>query len=75
MPDIKNLREKTVILKIAGTNAAVGTKVVSEDNHGLWFSGGGLIGQLAQAGMPAGISSPLIFVPFSQIEYLMVSAE
>jgi hypothetical protein len=74
MPDIKNLREKTVILKIAGTNAAVSTTVMSEDTQGLWFSGGGLIGQLAQAGLPVGIPSPLIFVPFSQIEYLMVSA-
>jgi len=44
------------------------------ETQGLWFSGGGLIGQLAQAGLPVGIPSPLIFVPFSQIEYLMVSA-
>jgi hypothetical protein len=74
MPDVKNLREKTVILKIAGTNAAVSTTVMSEDSHGLWFAGGGLIGELAQAGMPTGISSPIIFVPFSQIQYLIVNA-
>jgi hypothetical protein len=43
MPDVKNLREKTVILKIVGANASVSTNVISEDTQGLWFSGGGLI--------------------------------
>jgi hypothetical protein len=74
MPSVKNLSEKTVILKIAGANAPVSTTVISEDTQGLWFSGGGLIGQLAQAGMPTGFASPIIFVPFSQIQYLIVNA-
>jgi hypothetical protein len=75
MPDVKNLREKTVILKIVGANASVSTNVISEDSQGLWFSGGGLIGHLAQAGMPTGFSSPLIFVPYSQIQYLILNAD
>ncbi len=71
MTDMKHLRNKTVILKIAPISKAVSTGVVSEESDGLWFSGGGLIGALADAGIPVGMKAPAIFVPFSQIQWLI----
>jgi len=72
MPDTRHLRNKTVILKTAGIIKAVSTSVVSEESDGLWFSGGGgLIGALADAGIPTGLKTPVVFVPFSQIQWLI----
>jgi hypothetical protein len=71
MVDTRQLRNKTVILKFAAISKAVSTSVVSEENDGLWFSDGGLIGALADSGIPAGMKAPAIFVPFSQIQWLI----
>jgi hypothetical protein len=46
--------------------------VVNEENDGLWFSDGDVIGALVDAGIPrAGMKAPAIFVPFSQIQWLI----
>ena len=71
MPDTRHLRNKTVILKTAAISKAVSTSVVSEESDGLWFSGVGLIGALADAGIPSGLKTPAVFVPFSQIQWLI----
>jgi hypothetical protein len=71
MVDTAHLRNKTVILKIAGIINAVSTSVVSEEREGLWFSGVGLIAALADAGIPSGLKTPAVFVPFSQIQWLI----
>lgn len=71
MVDTRHLRNKTVILKFAAISKAVSTSVVNEENDGLWFSDGGLIGALVDAGIPAGIKAPAIFVPFCQIQWLI----
>jgi hypothetical protein len=71
MVDTRHLHDKKIILKIAATSKAVDTSVVNEENDGLWFSGGGLIGALAGAGIPVGMKAPAIFVPFSQIQWLI----
>jgi hypothetical protein len=71
MPETKDLRNKTVILKMAGPYRAVSTNVVHEEENGLWFSGGGLLGELTEAGIPEGVRSPVVFVPFPQIHYLI----
>jgi hypothetical protein len=71
MVDTRHVRDKAVILKIAAISKAVSTSVVSEENDGLWFSGGDLIGALGDAGIPKGMKSPAIFVPFSQIQWLI----
>lgn len=71
MVDTRHLRNKTVILNFPAISKAVSTSVVNEENDGLWFSGGGLIGALADAGIPAGMKTPAIFVPFSQIQWLI----
>ncbi len=75
MLDTKHLRNKTVILKIVATSKAASTTVVSEDSDGLWFSGGGLVGALADAGTPTGMKSAAIFVPFAQIQWLIAENE
>jgi hypothetical protein len=71
MPSTKQLRNSPVILKMTGANRAFSTSVIAEEPDGLWFSGGGLIGELAQAGLPVGMKSPAVFLPFSQIQWLM----
>ena len=68
MVDTRHLRNKTVILMFPAISRAVSTCVVNEENDGLWFSDGGLIGALVDAGIPAGIKAPAIFVPFCQIQ-------
>ena len=49
MPDLGHLREKTVILKMTGASRAVSTKVVSEEEDGLWFASDALFGELRGA--------------------------
>ena len=77
MPDTRHLRTKTVILKMAGANRAVSTEVVNEEEDGLWFSGGELIGELREAfrTIPQTMKNPAVFVPFSQIQFLTVDGE
>jgi hypothetical protein len=71
MPSTKQLRNSPVILKMTGANRAFTTNVIAEEPDGLWFSGGGLVGELAHAGLPVGMKSPAVFLPFSQIQWLM----
>jgi hypothetical protein len=71
MVDTRHLRNKTVILKFPAISKAVSTSVVNEENDGLWFSDGDMIGALVDAGIPAGMKAPAIFVPFSQIQWLI----
>jgi hypothetical protein len=71
MPSTKQLRNSPVILKMTGANRAFSTSVIAEEPDGLWFSGGGLIGELAQGSLPVEMKSPTVFLPFSQIQWLM----
>ncbi len=71
MPSTKELRNSPVILKMTGANRAFTTNVVAEETEGLWFCGGGLVGELVQAGLHLGMKSPTVFLPFSQIQWLM----
>jgi hypothetical protein len=76
MPDTRHLRTKNVILKMAGANRAVSTKVVNEEEDGLWFSSDALFGELRGA-YPAipNMTSPAVFVPFWQVQFLIVDGE
>ena len=76
MADLKHLRTKTVILKMAGANRAVSTEVVNEEEDGLWFSSDALFGEL-RGTYPAipGMKSPAVFVPVSQVQFLIVDGE
>jgi hypothetical protein len=71
MPSTKQLRNCPVVLKMTGANRAFATSVIAEESDGLWFSGGGLMGELAQVDLPVGMKSPTVFLPFSQIQWLM----
>jgi hypothetical protein len=75
MQDTRHLQDKTVILKMAGVTKAVSTSVVHVELDGLWFSGGSLLGEMVQAEIPRqGMKSPAVFVPFSQIQYLIAES-
>jgi hypothetical protein len=73
MAGLQNLRGKKVIIKLVGLNRAISASVISEEKEfsGLWFSGEPLSAEMGQAGLPEGISSPVFFVPLSQIQWLI----
>lgn len=73
MADLKNLRAKSVILKMAGASRAIPTSVVSEEEEGLWFSSNELFGELRgiHASIPQSMKNAAVFVPFSQMLFLI----
>ena len=62
-----------MILKMAAANRAVSAEVVNEEEDGLWFSSEALFGELGGTyqAIP-GMKSPSVFVPFSQVHFLIV---
>jgi hypothetical protein len=71
MIDLGHLRNRPIILKMTGISKAIKADVVCEEKEGVWFSGDALMGQLAEAGLPVAMKCPAIFVPLSQIQWLI----
>lgn len=71
-----NLKGKQVIIKLTALDKAITTNVSNVDNDGIWFVAGDLVHALAKvATIPVGIAKPIVFVPFSRLDWLVVSSE
>jgi len=77
MIDKAHLRDKTVIVRITGAARMLTAVVLYVENDGIWLTGGDFVAQLAAGagGLPVGLKSPAIYVPFSQLVLLIASNE
>ncbi len=77
MIDLHALRDKTVVLKITGFPHPITATVVNVEISGIWILTQELPPELAQAGalIQAGARKPVVFVPFSQVLYLVATQE
>jgi hypothetical protein len=56
---------------MTGMSRAIKADVVCEEKEGVWFSGEALMSVLAETGLPVTMKTPAIFVPLSQIQWLI----
>jgi hypothetical protein len=71
MIDLGHLRNRPIILKMTGMSRAIKADVVCEEKEGVWFSGEALMSVLVETGLPVAMKTPAIFVPLSQIQWLI----
>jgi len=73
MVDKTRLRDRTVIVRIAGVNTTLTATVSYVENDGLWLIGSEIVANLSKAtgGLPLGITTPAVYVPFSQLLWLI----
>jgi hypothetical protein len=71
MIDLGHLRNRSIILKMTGMSRAIKADVVCEEKEGVWLSGEALMSVLAETGLPVAMKTPAIFVPLSQIQWLI----
>jgi hypothetical protein len=77
MIDKGHLRDKNVMVRIAGLNRTMSATVSYVENDGIWLTGGDFLNQLAAAtgGFPLGIKTPALYVPFSQLQWMVAPNE
>jgi len=77
MIDLHALRDKTVVIKVAGFPDTISATVVNIEISGIWILTQELPPELAQAGalIKTGIRKPVVFVPFSQLLFLVATQE
>ncbi len=75
--DLVHLPTRRIIVKISGVAKPVSCEVKRiEPAVGLWLMGGGILGRLAEQGLPAeAVANPAVFVPMTSIEWLMAQSE
>ena len=72
MVDTQHLRSKTIVFKIDALPKALTGTVISEEKDGFWFAGQDFVAEIAKATpLPLGMKTPAVFVPFSQLQWLM----
>jgi len=77
MIDLHALRDKTVVIKVAGFPHTIAATVVNIEIAGLWIMTQELPAEFAQAGalIKTAMKKPVVFVPFSQILFVVASQE
>jgi hypothetical protein len=77
MMDKAHLRDKTVMLRMVAANRTLSAVVSHVEDDGIWLLGGDFVNQLAAAtgGLPAGRKSAAVYVPFSQIVWMIAPNE
>ena len=77
MIDLHALRDKTVVIKVAGFPHTITAKVVNIEIAGIWILTQELPSELAQAGalIKTEMRKPVVFVPYSQILFLVATQE
>jgi hypothetical protein len=77
MIDLHALRDKTVVLKVTGFPHTISATVVNVEISGIWILTQELPSELAQAGalIKTEIRKPVVFVPFSQLLFLVATQE
>lgn len=72
---LEELQNQTIVFKITGFPKAMSGTLVSVDDAGIWVSSQELPSEIAQAGALTrkAPTRPVLFVPFSQLLYLVVS--
>ena len=71
---MQNLANKSVIYKFPGIHAHSEGRISSVDEHGLWI-------HLAQNEVPAAVTLPptiklpIMFIPFCQLQWMIVSSD
>jgi hypothetical protein len=77
MIDKEHLRGQDVVFLISGTNRPLQSRVVYVETDGIWLDGDKIVDRLTTAiggAMElAGIKTPVVFIPFSQIQWLIAS--
>jgi hypothetical protein len=76
MIDLQAVRDKTVVVKVAGF-PPISATVVNIETAGIWILSQELPSELAQAGasVKSVIKKPVVFIPFSQILFLVATQE
>jgi hypothetical protein len=77
MIDLHALRDKTVVVKVTGFPHTISATVVNIETAGIWLLSQELPSELAQAGalIKTVIKKPVVFIPFSQILFLVATQE
>jgi hypothetical protein len=72
MIDKAHLQGKTIAVRISSLDRAVSATVSYMEQDGIWFVGSEVVGQVTTngGGMPLGLKTPAVYVPFSQIRWL-----
>lgn len=73
--DKAHLRDKRAAFRIDGIPGAFVETVALVENDGIWFHGGDLFKEVAKGANWADMKKPVIFVPFSQLNWLVTSDE
>lgn len=75
MVDKAHLQGKNVGVRISALPKAVPATVSFVESDGIWLVGQDLVGALSSfgGGMPVGIKTAAVFVPFSQILWLIAA--
>ena len=77
MIDLHALRDKTVVIKVAAFPHTITAKVVNIEIAGIWILTKELPPELAQAGalIKTETKKPVVFLPFSQLLFLVATQE
>jgi len=77
MIDLHALRDKTVVVKVAGFPHPISATVVNIEIAGIWILTPELPAELAQAGalIATEIKKPVVFVPFAQLHFLVATQD
>jgi hypothetical protein len=77
MIDLHALRDKTVVIKVAGFPHPISATVVNVEIAGIWILTEEFPSELVQAGalIKTEIRKPVVFVPFSQLLFLVATQE
>jgi hypothetical protein len=72
MIDKAHLQGKTIGIKVDNLPVAVPATVSLVEQDGLWLLSRDLVTQLAKSGgVPVGLKTPAVYVPFSQVSWLI----
>ena len=77
MIDLHALRDKTVVMKVAGFPHTITAKVVNIEIAGIWILTQELPAELSQAGalIKTETKTPVFFLPFSQLLFLVATQD
>lgn len=77
MIDLNQLIDKTIVLKATGFPHAISGTVVNVESVGLWISTQELPSEVSKAGVliQKAIKNAALFVPFSQLLFLVAAQE
>ena len=75
MIDLHALRDKTVVIKVTGFPHTISATVVNIETAGIWIHTQELPSELAQAGalIETETRKPVVFVPYSQLLFLVAT--